>query len=172
MIPDVRQLFGPAKSIAHECHWQLRRLGSFTPCVSMCIYFTYLPLGSSKHIKIYLPVSFGEAHRALAASVYICRVWTPGTKCAKKICFDKQTHAVMHLTRSSTRVKSLGLVDKIDVLYITSGFFGSLVFKTEEVLLLMQEWLYVWHLTHMTRSKYAGTIKFEEEATAIYLTSK
>jgi hypothetical protein len=29
----------------------------------------------------------------------------------------------MHLTRSSTRVKSLGLVDKIDVLYITSGFF-------------------------------------------------
>ena len=78
----------------------------------------------------------------------------------------------MHLTRSSTRVKSLGLVDKIDVLYITSDFFGSLVFKTKEVLLLMQEWLCVWHLTHMTRSKYAGTSKFEEEATAIYLTSK
>ena len=58
---------------------------------------------------------------------------------AQDRCFDRQTHAVTLFPHSSTRVKSLGLVDKTDVLYITYVFQFSV--QNQPILLLVQGWL-------------------------------
>ena len=43
--------------------------------------------------------------------------------------------------------------------------FFSLAFKTNQFCCWCKDGF--WHMTHMTRSKYGGTSKFEEEATVI-----
>ena len=113
----------PWVSLAVETPWVIH---------SMCIHVYILHVFAFRlikaHQKIYIYNCLYHLVRPIVPLPPMCTSAESGRQGqnAQEICFDRQTHAaaVMHLTRSSTRVKSLGLVDKLDVLYITSGFLA------------------------------------------------